>query len=60
MLRHGLCRDQQQAENIRAHARSTLDPILRLERRGITPQGVALLSAALAYLFARPGALAVR
>lgn len=38
-----------------ARARSTLDPVLRLERKGITPQGVALLSAVMAYLFARPG-----
>jgi hypothetical protein len=29
--------------------------VLRLEQRGITPQGVALVSAILAYLFAKPG-----
>ena len=34
---------------------STLDPVLRLEQRGITPQGIALVSAVLAYLLAKPG-----
>ena len=34
---------------------STLDPVLRLEQRGITPQGIALVSAILAYLLAKPG-----
>ncbi|KAK9909952.1 hypothetical protein WJX75_009980 [Coccomyxa subellipsoidea] len=38
--------------------RSTLDPVLRLEQRGVTPQGVALVSAVIAYLFAKPGVLA--
>jgi len=41
-----------------ARPRSTLDPVLRLEHKGITPQGLALVSAVLAYLFARPGAIA--
>ncbi len=40
-----------------ARPRSTLDPVLRLEHKGITPQGLALVSAVLAYLFARPGAI---
>lgn len=28
---------------------------MRLEQRGVTPQGVALVSAVIAYLFAKPG-----
>merc|ERR1712091_55476 len=35
--------------------RSTLDPSLRLEERGVNPQLVALGAAALLYLFAKPG-----
>lgn len=35
--------------------RSTLDPVLRLEQKGINPKGVALVLAASAYLLARPG-----
>ena len=34
---------------------STLDPVLRLEQRGINPQGLALLAVVLAYLTATPG-----
>ncbi len=34
---------------------STLDPVLRMEEKGINPQGLALVVAALAYLTARPG-----
>ncbi len=34
---------------------STLDPVLRLEQRGITPQGIVLVSGVIAYLFAKPG-----
>ncbi|KAK9809673.1 hypothetical protein WJX73_003046 [Symbiochloris irregularis] len=37
--------------------RSTLDPVLRLEQKGINPKGIALILAAGAYLFARPGVL---
>eukprot|EP01025_Chloroclados_australasicus_P025117 TRINITY_DN2509_c0_g2_i1.p1 TRINITY_DN2509_c0_g2~~TRINITY_DN2509_c0_g2_i1.p1 ORF type:complete len:637 (-),score=76.78 TRINITY_DN2509_c0_g2_i1:453-2249(-) len=37
--------------------RSTLDPALRMEQKGIDPRGVALLSAILIYLTATPGVL---
>jgi hypothetical protein len=37
---------------------STLDPVLRMERQGVTPQGLALILAIIAYLFAKPGVLA--
>lgn len=36
---------------------STLDPVLRMEQRGINPQGIALLAAIFSYLFAKPGVL---
>lgn len=36
---------------------STLDPVLRMEERGVNPQGLALLAAAATYLFVRPGVL---
>ena len=36
---------------------STLDPVLRMEQKGINPWGLALLGTGLAYLFATPGAL---
>lgn len=38
--------------------RSTLDPVLRMEQRAITPQGIALIAAITSYMFARPGILA--
>lgn len=38
---------------------STLDPVLRMERQGVTPQGLALILAITAYLFAKPGVLAI-
>lgn len=34
---------------------STLDPVLRMEQQGVTPQGLALILAVFAYLFAKPG-----
>ena len=34
---------------------STLDPVLRMEQQGVTPQGLALILAIFAYLFAKPG-----
>ena len=34
---------------------STLDPVLRMEQRGINPEGVGLLALVLAYLTATPG-----
>uniref|UniRef100_A0A1D2AEM3 Protein kinase domain-containing protein n=2 Tax=Auxenochlorella protothecoides TaxID=3075 RepID=A0A1D2AEM3_AUXPR len=37
--------------------RSTLDPVLRLEQKGINPQGVVLCLGLLVYLFATPGVL---
>ncbi|EFN52381.1 hypothetical protein CHLNCDRAFT_26777 [Chlorella variabilis] len=37
--------------------RSTLDPVLRMEERGINPQGLALLAAAAFYLTRAPGVL---
>ncbi|KAL4852866.1 Serine/threonine-protein kinase stt7 [Chlorella vulgaris] len=37
--------------------RSTLDPVLRMEEKGINPQGLALLAAAAFYLTRRPGVL---
>lgn len=37
--------------------RSTLDPVLRMEERGLNPQGLALLAAAAWYLFLTPGVL---
>lgn len=36
---------------------STLDPTLRMEQRGINPQGVALVAASISYLLAKPGVL---
>lgn len=38
---------------------STLDPVLRMEQKGINPEGVGLLALALAYLTATPGTTAV-
>ena len=38
---------------------STLDPVLRMEQQGVTPQGLAIILAILAYLFAKPGDTAV-
>lgn len=38
--------------------KSTLDPVLRMEQKGINPEGVGLLALALAYLTATPGVLA--
>ena len=37
---------------------STLDPVLRMEQQGVTPQGLAIILAVLAYLFAKPGDIA--
>ncbi|KAK9816689.1 hypothetical protein WJX72_003731 [[Myrmecia] bisecta] len=37
--------------------RSTLDPVLRMEQKGLNPQGLALLALAIAYLTATPGVL---
>lgn len=37
--------------------RSSLDPVLRMEERGINPQGLALLAAVGLYMFQRPGVL---
>jgi serine/threonine protein kinase len=37
--------------------RSSLDPVLRMEQRGITPQGVALVTAAISYSLAKPSIL---
>lgn len=37
--------------------RSTLDPVLRMEQRVLSPQGLALLSASLLYLLSKPGVL---
>lgn len=37
--------------------RSSLDPVLRMEQRGITPQGVALVAAAISYGLAKPSIL---
>lgn len=34
---------------------STLDPVLRLEQKGINPTGLALVFAVLLYLTATPG-----
>lgn len=36
-------------------SRSTLDPVLRLEQKGINPQGLGLVALLLAYLTATPG-----
>ncbi|KAL0019290.1 hypothetical protein WJX79_003618 [Trebouxia sp. C0005] len=38
--------------------KSTLDPVLRMEQKGINPEGVGLVALALAYLTATPGVLA--
>lgn len=38
---------------------STLDPVLRMEQKGINPEGVGLIALALAYLTATPGTSAV-
>lgn len=37
------------------HCCSTLDPVLRMEQKGINPEGVGLVALALAYLTATPG-----
>lgn len=37
--------------------RSTLDPVLRMEQRVLSPQGLFLLAASFSYLFAKPGVL---
>lgn len=37
--------------------RSTLDPVLRMEQRVLSPQGLLLLAATLSYLFSKPGVL---
>ena len=37
--------------------RSTLDPVLRMEQRVLSVQGLLLLAASLSYLFAKPGVL---
>lgn len=37
--------------------RSTLDPVLRMEQRVASPQGIALLALATAYAFSQPGPL---
>ena len=37
---------------------STLDPVLRMEQQGVTPQGLAIILAIFAYLFAKPGDIA--
>ena len=37
--------------------RSTLDPVLRMEERVLSPQGLLLLAASLSYLFSKPGVL---
>jgi len=37
--------------------RSTLDPNLRMEERGISPLGIGLIVACVCYLFAKPGVL---
>lgn len=37
--------------------RSTLDPVLRMEQRVLTPQGIALVAVTLSYLFSKPGVL---
>lgn len=38
--------------------RSTLDPVLRMEQRGVNPYGVAFVMLLLSYLGAKPGVLA--
>ncbi|PRW20521.1 Serine threonine- kinase chloroplastic [Chlorella sorokiniana] len=38
--------------------RSTLDPVLRMEERGVNPQGLLLLAAAAWYMAQKPGVLA--
>jgi hypothetical protein len=35
--------------------RSTLDPVLRMEQKGFSWQGIVLLGSLAAYLLARPG-----
>lgn len=37
--------------------RSTLDPVLRMEQRVLSPQGLFLLAGTLSYLFSKPGVL---
>jgi serine/threonine protein kinase len=37
--------------------RSTLDPVLRMEQRVLSPQGLLLLAATFSYLFSKPGVL---
>ena len=53
-----LCRSRVQSATLPMPC-STLDPVLRMEQQGVTPQGLAIILAILAYLFAKPGDIAV-